>query len=152
LEGKSIGLDPKKTKKRAQRRELMIWRTKMWARVQDAIQCRFGDDCKLPMCSYCRQYKISVKSFLWLPIFLPIFLTNTVSCGAQTHLGTAQTHIGSMLCTFWDCNGTKTLTDTFQEQNVHNRGAKCVETKGEKRSKQILFVLCAIRLRGLNSA
>jgi kynureninase len=29
LEGKSIGLDPKKTKKRAQRRELMIWRTKM---------------------------------------------------------------------------------------------------------------------------
>jgi hypothetical protein len=38
LEGKSIGSDPKKNKEL--KRELMIWRTKMQARVQGRIQLK----------------------------------------------------------------------------------------------------------------
>jgi hypothetical protein len=42
LEGKSIGLDPKKggKKKHKLKRELMIWRTKMQGSVQGKVQLK----------------------------------------------------------------------------------------------------------------
>jgi hypothetical protein len=40
LEGKSIGSDPKKKKKQELKGELMIWRTKMQARVQRKVQLK----------------------------------------------------------------------------------------------------------------